>query len=90
MLLQDSLERNAIVNQDKTALIFDDKRFSYGEIDRQANSLANALIENGLRETGSSGNMPGEYTRDRYFLIWNTQSGWYFCHSESPDESKQA
>jgi long-chain acyl-CoA synthetase len=50
MLLQDSLERNAIVNQDKTALIFDDKRFSYREIDNKANSLANALIENGLRK----------------------------------------
>jgi long-chain acyl-CoA synthetase len=50
MLLQDTLERNAQLHPGKTALVFEDKHISYSEIDRYANSLANALIEKGLEK----------------------------------------
>jgi long-chain acyl-CoA synthetase len=49
MLLQESLENSARLFPDKAALIFKDKVLSYLALDQAANSLANALIERGLR-----------------------------------------
>jgi long-chain acyl-CoA synthetase len=49
VLLHESLEENAKVRGGKAALIFQDSEISYREIDEAANSLANALIQHGLR-----------------------------------------
>ncbi len=50
MLLHESFEYNVTLNHNKIALIFEGKQYTYGEINNSANSLANALIENGLRK----------------------------------------
>jgi long-chain acyl-CoA synthetase len=52
VLLHESLEQNAQLRGDKTALIFQSGAVSYREIDHAANSLANALIRHGLRRQG--------------------------------------
>jgi len=47
MLVQDFLQDSARRSPDKVALICDDQRLTYGEIDAAANRLANALRESG-------------------------------------------
>jgi len=47
MLLGDILRRNAKLYPDKTAIIFEDKRYSYREIEGRANRLAEGLKTNG-------------------------------------------
>jgi amino acid adenylation domain-containing protein len=49
MLLQESLEENARLRANKAALIYLDKPISYDEVNQAANSLANALIDQGLQ-----------------------------------------
>ncbi len=49
MLVRDFLESTAQRLPEKTALICGGQRRSYGEIDRLANRLANALIQSGVR-----------------------------------------
>ena len=49
MLLHDSLEENAQTLGSKPALVFENSEVSYGQLDQTANSLANALIQRGLR-----------------------------------------
>ena len=45
MLLNEFLEKNAELLPHKVALICDEKRLTYSEIDSAANCFANALIE---------------------------------------------
>ncbi len=49
MLVQDFLQRSAVRLPDKIALIYDNQRLTYVEIEHIANRLANALIEHGLK-----------------------------------------
>ena len=49
MLVQDFLQDSAKKLPNKTALVCGETRLTYEEIDRHANRLANALIENGMR-----------------------------------------
>jgi acyl-CoA synthetase (AMP-forming)/AMP-acid ligase II len=49
MVVQDFLDRSAARNPDKVALVCDGRRLTYGEIDRAANRLANAMIRRGVR-----------------------------------------
>ncbi|HBE16035.1 MAG TPA: AMP-dependent synthetase [Cyanobacteria bacterium UBA11159] len=49
MLVQEFLEYSADRLPDKVALVGDGQRLSYGEVEAQANRLANALIEEGLQ-----------------------------------------
>jgi long-chain acyl-CoA synthetase len=49
MLVQDFLHHSAQRLPGKVALICDDYRLTYAEIDRMANRVANALIEHGVR-----------------------------------------
>jgi long-chain acyl-CoA synthetase len=49
MLVNEFLENSAKLYPDKTALVCQNKRVSYSEIDEMANKLANALIEKGLK-----------------------------------------
>jgi long-chain acyl-CoA synthetase len=49
MLLNEFLERSAGLYPDKTALICRDKRLTFAEIDRAANSLGSALAEEGFQ-----------------------------------------
>ena len=49
MLVQDFLQDSARRTPEKTALICEDIHLTYGEIDRDANRLANALLDNGFR-----------------------------------------
>lgn len=49
MLVQEFLEYSADRLPDKVALVSDGQRLSYGEVEAQANRLANALIEQGLQ-----------------------------------------
>ncbi len=50
MLLNEFLERSAVLFPDKTALVCRDNRLSFVEIDRVANSLGRALVNLGLRK----------------------------------------
>jgi len=50
MLLHHFLEQSALRSPDKVALIFQNERFTYGQIDEQANQLAHALINAGLKK----------------------------------------
>lgn len=48
LLVHDFLENSAVRTPDKIALVYDDQRLTYGEIDARANRLANALRANGV------------------------------------------
>jgi long-chain acyl-CoA synthetase len=50
MLVNEFLERTAAKTPDKEALIFQDRRLTYLEIDNFANSFGNALLELGLQK----------------------------------------
>lgn len=49
MLVQEFLENSARQNPQKIALIADNRRLAYQEIEENANRLANALIQRGVR-----------------------------------------
>ena len=44
------LENSALAHPDKTALIFDDRQWSFKQINEQANAVANGLLNMGVRE----------------------------------------
>ena len=48
MLVQDFLEQSATRLPDKVALVCDQQRLTYSQVDGLANRLANAMLENGL------------------------------------------
>jgi O-succinylbenzoate-CoA ligase len=48
MLLGDLLRRNAKLYPNKTAIIFEDQRWSYAELDKRVKKLANGLRANGV------------------------------------------
>jgi len=50
MLVHEFLENSAKRLPDKTALIFQDQRMTYMQIDERANQLAHALINAGLKK----------------------------------------
>ena len=50
MLLHHFLEQSALRSPDKVALIFQNERFTYGQINERANQLAHALINAGLKK----------------------------------------
>ena len=50
MLVDDFLARSASRFSDKTAIICEDRRVTYGEFDETSNRLANALIGGGVRD----------------------------------------
>jgi len=50
MLVNNFLEKNAIKYADKTALVTEQDRYTYKEIDEMANKTANALMAQGLRK----------------------------------------
>ncbi len=47
--VSDFLEKSAEALSDKVALVCDERRLTYAEIERAANSLASALIDNGVQ-----------------------------------------
>jgi len=49
MLVQDFLQQSAARQPDKVALICDDQRLTYAEIEARANRLANAMIDHGVK-----------------------------------------
>ncbi len=49
-LIQDILARNAAERPDKVALICENERLTYSQIDARANRLANAFQQNGVKE----------------------------------------
>jgi len=48
LLLQSFLEQSAHDNPDKVALIVDQNRYTYLELEQQSNRLAQALLQRGL------------------------------------------
>ena len=50
MNLVDGLERNARNHANKTALIFQDKKFTYAEFNAETNRVANALLAYGVKK----------------------------------------
>ncbi len=48
-VLADLLEASARRNPQQVALIFGERQISYGELDRQADQVASALIDAGVR-----------------------------------------
>jgi amino acid adenylation domain-containing protein len=50
MLVHHFLEQSALRSPDKVALIFQNERFTYRQIDERANQLAHALINAGLKK----------------------------------------
>jgi len=55
MLTGDMLRRSAARFPNKTAIIWGDQRLAYAELDRQANRLANALLQAGLAKAAKVG-----------------------------------
>ena len=49
MLVQDFLHHSAIQRPDKIALVCEDQRLTYAQIDTKSNRLANALIKQGVK-----------------------------------------
>ena len=49
MLVNKFLENSASRLPQKTAVVFQNRRITYGEIDEKANRMANAFLESGLK-----------------------------------------
>ncbi|MFK7777684.1 MAG: AMP-binding protein [Gimesia sp.] len=49
MLLQSFLERSAHDDPEKIALVINQKRYTYSELDQQSNRLAHALVQRGIQ-----------------------------------------
>ncbi|NJK28563.1 MAG: AMP-binding protein [Coleofasciculaceae cyanobacterium SM2_3_26] len=56
------LEESAAQSPDKVALVCDNQRLTYGEIEVMANRLARALVANGVGRGGLRGVEGGEVT----------------------------
>ena len=50
MLIHQYLESNALLRAEKTAVVFQNKNYTYAEINEMANAVANALIKDGLKK----------------------------------------
>ena len=48
MLVDEFLERTAARDPDKTAVVAGNRRVTYGELERESNQLAHALLDRGL------------------------------------------
>jgi acyl-CoA synthetase (AMP-forming)/AMP-acid ligase II len=62
------LARNARKFPDREALVFEDKRFSYGELNEMVNRLSNSLIELGIRKGDKVGMM--SFNSDSFVIAY--------------------
>ena len=76
--ISDAFRRSAVRHGAKPALAFDERRWSYTELDRAAEKVATALLAAGL----TAGDRVGAYGRnsDAYLLLWLACTRAGFVH----------
>jgi long-chain acyl-CoA synthetase len=75
--LKDLLNRNAKTYPDKTAFIFEDKRYTFKEVNQRTNSLINALASMGVKKGDRVGLLA--YNCSQYFEVFNVAKAGMIC-----------
>jgi long-chain acyl-CoA synthetase len=75
--LKDLLNRNAKTYPDKTAFIFENKRYTFKEVNQRINSLINALASMGVRKGDRVGLLA--YNCSQYFEVFNVAKAGMIC-----------
>ena len=77
MLMGDIIRRNAKLFSDKTAIVFEGKKYSYGELDDRVKRLANGLRAKGIGKGDRVGLL--EHPCPQYIELYNTEKDhWWF------------
>ena len=75
--MKDLLNNNARTYPDKTALIFENKRYTFKQVNQRINSLINALASLGV-ENGDSVALL-DYNCSLYFVVFNFAKAGRIC-----------
>jgi long-chain acyl-CoA synthetase len=75
--LRDLLNRNAKTYPDKTALIFEDKRYTFKQVNQRVNSLVNALASMGVKKGDRVALLA--YNCSQYFEVFNVAKAGMIC-----------
>src|SRR4051794_12590830 len=72
LILPEFLTHNATLYPDKTALVFEDRSLSFGELDERSSRLANALAARGVRR--------GDNVALLMYNCLEVVEAWFGCH----------
>ena len=75
--LRDLLKRNAKTYPDKTAFIFENKRYTFKQVNQRVNSLINALASMGVKKGDRVALLA--YNCSQYFEIFNVAKAGMIC-----------
>jgi long-chain acyl-CoA synthetase len=75
--LRDLLNRNARTYPDKTAFIFENKRYTFKQVNQRINSLINALASMGVRKGDRVALLA--YNCSQYFEVFNVAKAGMIC-----------
>ncbi|MDH5695993.1 MAG: long-chain-fatty-acid--CoA ligase [Dehalococcoidia bacterium] len=75
--LRELLNRNAQTYSDKTAFIFENKRYTFKQVNQRVNSLTNALASIGVRKGDRVGILA--YNCPQYFEVFNVAKAGMVC-----------
>ena len=83
MLVHESLEQSALRFPDKAALVFQDEKLTFSSLDKQANRLAHAFIDNGLQKGERSAIFLENCPESVVSIYATLKAGAVFCLSLS-------
>ena len=75
--LKELLNKNAQIYPDKTAFIFENKRYTFKQVNQRINSLINALASMGVRKGDRVGLLA--YNCSQYFEVFNVAKAGMIC-----------
>ena len=75
--LKELLNKNARTYSDKTAFIFENKRYTFKQVNQRINSLINALASMGVRTGDRVGLLA--YNSSQYFEVFNIAKAGRIC-----------
>jgi long-chain acyl-CoA synthetase len=75
--LKELLNKNAQIYSDKTAFIFENKRYTFKQVNQRINSLLNALASMGVRKRDRVAMLA--YNCSQYFEVFNTAKAGMIC-----------
>jgi long-chain acyl-CoA synthetase len=75
--LKELLNKNAQIYSDKTAFIFENKRYTFNQVNQRVNSLINALASMGVRKGDRVAMLA--YNCSQYFEVFNTAKAGMIC-----------
>jgi long-chain acyl-CoA synthetase len=75
--LKELLNKNAQIYSDKMAFIFENKRYTFKQVNQRVNSLINALADMGVRKGDRVAML--SYNCSQYFEVFNTAKAGMIC-----------